>query len=78
MVNWCQLFNLSHSSPPSVADKSQDDDDPVVIPSFLHPKGKNNITNINQQNMHHYNTRAKHKAATAGRQAEVNTIITHL
>ena len=32
----------------------------------------------NTNTSHHYNTRSKCKAATAGRQAEVNTIITHL
>ena len=46
VVNWCQLFNLNWSSPPSVADKSQDDGDPAVIPSFLHPKTKTNINNF--------------------------------
>ena len=40
VVNQCQLFDLNHSSPPSVADNSQDDDDATVIPSFLHPKVK--------------------------------------
>ena len=49
VVNRHQLFYLNHSSPPSVADNSQDDDDPAVIPSFLHPKVKNNISNCNQQ-----------------------------
>ena len=78
VVNWRQLFDLNHSSPPSVADNSQDDDDPAVIPSFLHPNVKDNINNFNQQKIHPYITRAKHKAATTGRQAEVNTIITHL
>ena len=75
LINQHQLFDLNHSSPPSMADNSQDDDDPAVIPSFLHPKVKNNINNCSQQNIHPYNTRAKHKAATAGRQAKVNTII---
>ena len=48
VVNLCQLFNLNHSSPPSVADNSQDDDDTAVIPSFLHPKVKTNINNLDQ------------------------------
>ena len=77
VVNQHQLYNLNHSGPPSVADKSQEDDDPAVISSFLHPKEKN-INNCCQQNFHPYNTRAKCKTATAGRQAEVNTIITHM
>ena len=59
VVNQCQLFDLNHSSPPSVADTSLDDDDPAVIPSFLHPKSKTNICNLDQQTSHPYNTRAK-------------------
>ena len=78
VVNWHQLFDLNHSSPPSAADTSQEDDDSAVIPSFLHPKPKNSIPNSNQLIYHPYNTRNKHKAATACRQAGVNTIITHL
>ena len=78
VVNRHQLLDLNHSSPPSVADTSHEDDDSAVIPSFLCPKPSNNIPNSNQQTSHPYNTRSKHKAATAGRQAEVNTIITHL
>ena len=78
VVNQCQLFDLNYSSPPSVADNSQDDDDPAVIPSFLYPKSKTNICNWDQQKIYPYNTRAKCKAAITGRQAEVNTIITHL
>ena len=77
VVNWSQLFDLNCSSPPSVAGTSQEDDESAVIPSFLHPKPKNSIPNSNQSTPHPYNTRSKHKAATAGRQAEVNTIITH-
>ena len=78
-VNRCQLFDLNRSSPPSEATSSNGDF--AVIPSFLQPKIVHNLHNLNNTNKtpaHHYNTRAKHKAATAGRQAEVNTIITHL
>ena len=50
VVNQHQLFDLNWSSPPSVANKSQDDDDPAVIPLFLHPKTKNNINKCDQKN----------------------------
>ena len=66
VVNQCHLFNLNHSSPPSVAHSSLNGD-PAVIPSFLHPKPKSNIYNVDQQTSHHYKTRSKQKAATAGR-----------
>ena len=77
VVNWHKLFDLNCSSPTSVADTSQEDDS-AVIPSFLHPIPKISIPNSTQPISHPFNTRNKHKAATAGRQAEVNTIITHL
>ena len=79
VVNQHQLFDLKWSKPPSVASTSPDGD-PTVVPSFLNPKSKSNIYNLdtNTNTSHHYNTRSKHKAATAGRQVEVNTIITYL
>ena len=40
VVNQHQLFDLNHSSPPSVADTSLNDD-PAVILSFLYPKSQN-------------------------------------
>ena len=79
VVNRCQLFDLKWSEPPSVASTSPNGDS--AVPSFLQPNLKLNLYNNNSTNNnshHHYNTRSKHKAATAGRQAEVNTIITHL
>ena len=79
VVNQHQLFNLKWSEPLSVASASSNSD--PAVPSFLHPKSKLNTYNSNSNNInpsHHYNTRSKHKAATTGRQAEVNTIITHL
>ena len=78
VVNWCQLFDLKWSQPPSVASNSPNGDS--AVPSFLHPKSNLNLYNYNSNNTnpsHQYNTRSKRKAATAGRQAEVNTIITH-
>ena len=78
VVNWHQLFDSNCTSPPTVATTSPDGDH-AIIPSFLHPNPKSNIFNVDQHNVsHQYNTRSKHKAATTGRQAEVNTIITHL
>ena len=78
VVNWHQLFDLKWSEPPSVASTSHNGD--PAVPSFLHPKPKLNIYNLdsNTNTSHHYNSRSKYKAATAGRQVEVNTIITHL
>ena len=76
VVNRHQLFNLKWSQPPSVVSMNSD----PAVPSFLHPKSKLNVYNLDSDTntFHHYNTRSKHKAATTGRQAEVNTIITHL
>ena len=78
-VNRRQLFDLNRTSPPSEA--TSPDGDFAVIPSFLHPKSTSKLHNLNNTTDlpdHQYNTRSKCKAATAGRQAEVNTIITHL
>ena len=79
VVNQHQLFDLDQSEPPSLASTSPDGD-PEVVPSFLHPKPKSNIYNLdnNINTSRLYNTRSKRKAATTGRQAKVNTIITHL
>ena len=78
VVNRCQLFDLNHTSPPSEA--TLPNGDFAVIPSFLQPKSISNLHNLNTTNLpdHHYNTRSKCKAATAVKQAKVNTIITHL
>ena len=78
VVNRCQLFDLKCTSPPS--ETVSPDGDLAVIPSFLQPKSIFNQYNTNTTDLpdHHYNTRSKRKAATAVRQAEVNTIITHL
>ena len=77
-VNRRQLFDLNRTSPPPEA--TSPNGDFAVIPSFLHkPTSKlHNLNNTIDQSDHQYNTRSKRKAATAGRQAEVNTIITHL
>ena len=78
VVNRRQLFDLNRTSPPSEA--TSPNGDFAVIPSFLQPKSISNLHNLNTTNLpyHHYNTRSKHKAAIAVRQAEVRTIITHL
>ena len=79
VVNRQQLFDLNHCSPPSLAVTTSTDGDFAVIPSFLYPKTKSNIFNVDLHNTHHqYNMRSKHKAATTGRQVEVNKICTHL
>ena len=77
-VNRHQLFDLNCTSPPSEA--TSPNGDFAAIPSFLHkPTSKlHNLNNTIDLPDHQYNTRSKRKAATAGRQAEVNTIITHL
>ena len=78
-VNRHQLFDLNRTSPPSEATSLNGDF--AVIPSFLHPKPTTKLHNLDTTTDlpdHHYNTRSKRKAATAGRQAGVNTIITHL
>ena len=79
VVNQHQLFDHKWSKPPSVASTSPNGDS-TAVPSFLHPKPKLNIYNLdsNSNTSHHYNTRSKHKAATSVIQVEVNTIITHL
>ena len=80
VVNRCQLFDLKRSEPPSVASTSPNGDS--AVPSFLLPNLKLNLYNNNSSNNnnlhHHYNTRSKRRAATAGRQVEVNTIVTYL
>ena len=79
VVNRHQLFDLNCTSPPSEA--TSPNGDFAVIPSFLQPKTISNLHNLNNTNIipdHHYNTRSKCKAATAVRQVEVKTIITHL
>ena len=76
VVNQHQLFDLNWSSQPSVAQSSLDVD--PTIPSFLHPKSRSSIFLDQHTSDHQYDMRSKCKAATAGRQVEVNTIITHL
>ena len=77
-VNRRQLFDLNRTSPPSEATSLNGDF--AAIPSFLHKSihKQHNLNNTIDLPSHQYNTRSKRKAATAGRQAEVNTIITHL
>ena len=93
VVNRCQLFDLNHSVPPSIS-SSAAADDLASVPSFLHSNRSGNLnfgssskgnldSSINFDgttgtSLHHYNTRAKHKATTASRQVVVETIITYL
>ena len=93
VVNRCQLFDLNHSVPPSISSSSTTDDLASVL-SFLHSNWSGNFSSNFQSNanldssvnfegtkgtqLHHYNTRAKHKATTASRQVVAETIITYL
>ena len=92
VVNRYQLFDLNHSVPPSISCSSAADD-LTSVPSFLHSNWSGNLnsgsSNVNLDSsinfdgttgtsLHHYNTRAKHKASTTSRQVVVETIITHL
>ena len=90
VVNWHQLFDLNWSIPPSISSSSAADD-LASVPSFLHSNRSSNFnshSNIdlnssidsngtNGTQLHHYNTRHKHKATTASRQVVAETIITH-
>ena len=78
VVNRCQLFDLNHSSPPSVTNSF--DGDCATVSSYLNPS-KSNINfdiNSNVQQPHYYNTRHKCKATTTSRQVVAETIVTHL
>ena len=93
VVNQCQLFDLNHSVPPSIGSSSATDD-LASVPSFLHSNRSGNFnfnfqSNVNLDSsvnfdgtngtqLHHYNTRAKHKATTASSQVAAETIITYL
>ena len=78
VVNRHQIYDLNQSGPPS--ESLIKDDDFVVIPSILSQNNsKSNIfSDSTLPYTHHYNTRSKPKAATAGRQAAVKTKVTHL
>ena len=91
VMNWCQLFYLNQSTPPSIASSSATGD-LVSVPSFLHSNRSSNFnsqSNIdlnfsvnsegtNATQLHHYNTRHKHKTTAASRQVVAETIITYL
>ena len=91
MVNRRQLFDLKRSVPPSV--KRNFVDGLASVPSYLHHNSKSDIEysfddselnctidldSAKGTALHHYNTRAKRKAATLVRPVAAETIITCL
>ena len=79
VVNRHQLFDLNHSSPPSVTNSF--DGDCAIVPSFLHPSNSSKSSidfDSSVKQPHHYNTRHKCKATTTSRQVVAETVITHL
>ena len=81
VVNFHQIYDLNQSVSPSTSQdlKSRDIDHPV-LPCFLAGKtnGSYNSLFFDPHSIHHYNTHSKFKAATAGRQAVVESQVTHL
>ena len=81
VVNHHQLYNLNQSVSPSTSqDLGSGDDGHPVLPYFLAGKtnGLYNSLFFDPHSSHHYNTHSKLKAATAGRQAVVESQVTHL
>ena len=76
VVNRCQLFDLNHSSLPSIINSF--DGDCEMVPSFLNPSKSNINFDSSVLQPHHYNTRHKCKTTTTSRQVVVKTIVTHL
>ena len=92
VVNRRQLFDLKRSVPPSVNRNSVDG--LASVPSYLHHNNRSNSGYLSDDNSeldyttdfdsakgtapHHYNTRAKRKAATPVRPVAAETIITCL
>ena len=81
VVNHHQLYNLNWSISPSASQdlKSRDDGYPV-LPCFLAGKSQGSYNSLfsDPHSINHYNTCSKLKAATAGRQAVVESQVTHL
>ena len=79
VVNHHQLYNLNWSISPSASqDLESRDDGYPVLPCFLAGKtqGSYNSSFSDPHSTHHYNTCSKLKAATAGRQAVVESQVT--
>ena len=90
MVNRCQLFDLKRSVPPSVDRNSVDG--LASVPSYLHHNRDFGYSSDDNSDLncsidldsakgavpHHYNTRAKRKAAAPVRPVAAETIITCL
>ena len=81
VVNCHQLYDLNQSISPSASQdlKSRDDGYPV-LPCFLAGKSQGSYNSLfsDPHSTNHYNTHSKLKAATAGRQAVVESQVTHL
>ena len=81
VVNHHQLYDLNQSISPSASHdlKSRDDDYPV-LPCFLAGKSQGSYNSLfsDPHSSNHYNTHSKLKAATASRQAVVESQVTHL
>ena len=81
VVNHHQLYDLNQSVSPSTSqDLGSGDDGHPVLPCFLAGKtnGSYNSLFFDPHSSHHYNTHSKLKTATAGRQAVVESQVTHL
>ena len=76
VVDWCQLFDLNCTSPPSITNSF--DGDCAMVPSFLNPSRSNINFDSSVMQPHHYNTRHKCKTTTTSRQVVAETIVTHL
>ena len=81
VVNHHQLYNLNQSIYPSASrDLESRDDCYPVLPCFLAGKSQGSYNSLfsDPHSINHYNTHSKLKAATAGRQAVVESQVTHL
>ena len=81
VVNRHQLYDLNQSISPSASqDLESRDDGYPVLPCFLAgmSQGSYNSLFSHPHSINHYNTHSKLKAATAGRQAVVESEVTHL
>ena len=81
VVNCHQLYNLNWSISPSASwDLKSRDDGYPVLPCFLAGKSQGSYNSLfsDPHSINHYNTHSKLKAATAGRQAVVESQVTHL
>ena len=80
VVNRRQLYNLNQSISPASQDLKSRDDGYPVLPCFLAGKSQGSYNSVfsDPHSTNHYNTHSKLKAATVGRQAVVESQVTHL